>query len=363
MAKSQVGTNAKNITAGRTKKTTSSSGGSGSSGSSGSGGSGGGGGSSDTATTSALETAKEKSTKLTRDKSQYTTVTNTDTDYGAQANLFANSLASVEALLAAQKRSDQTYQELLGANQENADLQSLENKRNADDTWLENQIQLQNVNRALKSSIGNGAYGGAKDWLNTLTSTVDDVGDMSVLNQERASQNEINEKLFSSQVSAANDYNEALAKNQTSLMDAILSYLADYNSALGNTATSAYKANATTIDSSVANSNSSTQGRSTSGSNSSSSAQSSKTLSTEKAKTATTGVYEYNNSTQTMLSPYLNENGTLDYDKLAKAFGLADLSASGSSSLGTRVSMPKLQEQGRYRSSSDKKAALKKRYG
>lgn len=324
-------------------------------------GSSGSGGGSSTTTVTQHDTGTEKEKSVTNNTTDVTTTSRTNADQGGISNLIGTTQGGINSLIAAVKGARDLYNSNIQTNQELSGVQTLENNRNAQDSWLGGLIDLLGTNRALQKSIGNGGYGSAADSLSYLTRSRDDKNDRTILNAQRKTQNEIYEDLFSTNKSAENDFNESLVANQQELLDLLGSFISDYNSYLGNTNVSRNQVDEKTEADTTTNVDSTTKTTTTSsGTNSdvSNDTQSNKDITTN---SKTTGNNRVDSTTTTDANPYIKD-GNWDYEKLAKLFGLGDLSAEGSSSLGEKVSAPTLQEQFRYRSSDDKIAYLKRRY-
>jgi hypothetical protein len=348
----------------------------------------------DKTTSKVTDTTTSSDTTNTANNRDVTTYNTTSTDENAQKNLLAVAKNSIQNLIASQQAARELYNQNIKANQDVANQQTLENNRTASNSWYQEQQKLQNVYKALRSSSGNGQYGTAKNSLNYLTRLYDDLSDQDILNNQRGTQNEIYEDLYSANANAANDYNEELLSNQNELMDLVSSYITDFNNLLGNNTDVRDRVGENTVSTTDSNStsttdstvDSTTNSESTSKYNSSynsgdSSYSSSSTTdvttnnntnSTTNNNINTTSTNDVNNTTtgtnyndtivSTFLSPYLDADGNLDYSKISNALGI-NLTSSGSTQLGSKVSPGTLQQQNNYRTPADTAFALTRRYG
>ena len=304
------------------------------------------------------ETNITNDTTTTRNKTDINTEAITSPDLGGQKNLLANAQATIDSLIEQQNRLRGIYDQAVAGNRAIMLQRKLELDRNANEDWQDQVRKLQMVNKALTWSLGNGNYGQGKNSLAGLIRTYDDMQDAMQLQALRQGHNENYQDYYGKTLDLANDYNTALAGNQNELMDAVLAYLTDYNSLLGTKTgqrnqtdqTETSKTSETTETNSEVNGNHTTT----------------TVNSTHNIDNLTTGNNKITNTVSTDISPYLDKDGNLDYNKVGAALHIR-LSRRGSTDLGKEVHPEKLQQQNIYRntdrSTAANVAALTRRYG
>lgn len=304
------------------------------------------------------ETNRTTDVTTTRNKTDINTEAITSPDLGGQKNLLANAQATIDALVNQQNELRSIYDDAVLGNKAIMLQRKLELDRNANEDWQDQVRKLQMVNKALTWSLGNGNYGQGANSLAGLIRTYDDMQDAMQLQALRQGYNENYQDYYGKTLDLANDYNTALAGNQNEMWDAVLSYLTDYNSLLGTKTgqrnqtdqTETSKTSETTETRTDVNGNHTT----------------STVNSTHDIDNMTTGNNKITNTVSTDISPYLDENGNLDYNKVGAALHIK-LSRSGTAELGKKVHPEKLQQQNIYRntdrSTAANVAALSRRYG
>ena len=304
------------------------------------------------------ETNRTTDTTTTQNRTDINTEAITSPDLGGQKNLLANSRATVDALIEQQNQLKNIYDQAVLGNKAIMLQRKLELDRNTNEDWQDQVRKLQMVNKALTWSLGNGNYGQGKNSLAGLIRTYDDMQDAMQLQALRQGHNENYQDYYGKTLDLANDYNTALAGNQNELMDAVLSYLTDYNSLLGTRTEQRNQTDQTETSktSETTETNSSTSGNHTT----------TTVNSTHDINNMTTGNNKIKNTVSTDISPYLDKDGNLDYNKVGSALHIR-LSRTGSADLGKAVHPEKLQQQNIYRntdrSTAANVAALSRRYG
>lgn len=304
------------------------------------------------------ETNKTTDVTTTRNKTDINTTTRTSPDLGGQQNLLANARATLESLIEQQNQANDLYREAVEGNRAIWNQRKLELDRNANEDWQDQVRKLQMVNAQLTSNLGNGNYGRGRESLRGLIRTYDDMSDANILQALRQGHNENHQDFYAKQLDLANDYNESLIANNNELMDSVLAYLTDYNSLLGTTAkqrnqtdqTETSKTNETTETHTDTNGNHTTT----------------TVNSTHDIDNLTTGNNKITNTVSTDISPYLDKDGNIDWNKVGAALHVT-IRNSRVQNLGQKVYPEKLQQQNIYRdtgrSNAANVAALSRRYG
>lgn len=294
----------------------------------------------------------------THNKADVNTITQTSPDLGGQKNLLANARATIDSLIEQQNQARDLYDAAVEGNRAIWNQRKLELDRNANEDWQSMNRKLQMVNNALTSSLGNGNYGRGRESLRGLVRTYDDLQDSDILQALRQGHNENHQDFYAKQLDLANDYNESLVANNNELMDAVLAYLTDYNSLLGTKVNQNNQTNQTDTSKTSERTETSTE---VNGNHTTSTVNS-----THDIDNMTTGNNKITNTVSTDISPYLDKDGNIDWNKVGAALHVT-IRNSRVQNIGEKVYPEKLQQQNIYRntgrSNAANVAALTRRYG